>query len=144
MSANRHAEYPEPVNHWTLWFGMLGGAGAWAMHLVFSYSLVPAACSAGLGFLFYVGIVVFAGIAIAAGFFAWRGWNAGRDPSSAQDDNVGGRRFQRNGRRLMSDRIRFMALSGLVMSGFFLAVIIAQSVPIIMQDPCQAAGSLRI
>jgi hypothetical protein len=136
MSAERYSEYPEPVSHWSLWFGMLGGAGAWALHLVVSYSLVPAACAAGLGYLFYVGIAGCAGIALGALFFAWRGWNLTRD---LPEDTRNG-----NGARLISNRVRFMAISGLALSAFFLMVILAQSVPVIMQDPCEAAGSLRI
>jgi hypothetical protein len=135
MSAQRQTDYyPAPVGQLSLWFGMLGGAGAWALHLVVSYALVPAACAAGLGFLLYLAIPVFIGLAALAIFFAWRGWQASRD---IPDENG-------NGHRLVYQRVRFMALSGLAMSGFFLMVIIAQSVPIIMQDPCEAAGSIRI
>jgi hypothetical protein len=134
MSAQRHTEYPAPVGQLSLWFGMLGGAASWALHLVVSYSLVPAACAAGLGILLYLAIPVFTGLALLAIFFAWRGWQATRD---MPDENG-------NGQRFVYQRVRFMALSGLAMSGFFLMVIIAQSVPIIMQDPCEAAGSIRI
>jgi hypothetical protein len=134
MRAEGHETYQDPVNHWTLWFGMLGAPGAWALHLVINYALVPAACTVALQFLMYITIPVFIGIAGLAGFFSWRGWHLTRDVSE----------HGRNGQRLIDNRVRFMALSGLAMSALFLMVIIAQSVPIIIQDPCEAAGSIRI
>jgi hypothetical protein len=134
MSVHRETEYPAPVGQLSLWFGILGAAGSWALHLVVNYALVPAACSAGMSFLMYLNIPIFLGVALFAGFLSWRGWASvrGMDPENG------------NGERLMVHRVRFMALSGLAMSAFFLMVIIAQSVPIIIQDPCEAAGSIRI
>jgi hypothetical protein len=134
MHAQNETEYQAPVGQFSLWFAMLGGAGAWALHLVVNYALVPVACSLGMGILLYMTIPVFIGITLLAIFFGWRGWAATRD----MDETNG------NGQRLMVQRVRFMALSGLAMSGFFLMVIIAQSVPIIMQDPCELSGSIRI
>lgn len=134
MSARRETEYSAPVGQLSLWFGMLGAAGAWALHLVVNYALVPAACTAGMGFMMYLSIPVFTGIAVLAGVFAWRGWASVR----GMDGENG------NGQQLIVHRVRFMAVSGIVLSIFFLMVIIAQSVPIIFQNPCEAAGSIRI
>jgi hypothetical protein len=134
MRAQNETEYQAPVGQFSLWFGMLGGAGAWALHLVVNYSLVPVACSTGMDFLLYLTIPAFSGITLLAIFLAWRGWASTR----GMDETNG------NGQRLMVQRVRFMALSGLAMSGFFLMVILAQSVPIIMQDPCELSGSIRI
>ena len=134
MHVDRQTEFQAPVSQWTLWAGMLGGAGAWALHLVYSYSLVPAACTAGLGFLMYLGIPMFLGLAGLSAYCAWRGWDVSRDLPPESEE----------ARRYIIKRVRFMAISGLAMSAFFLMVIVAQSVPILLQDPCEAAGSIRI
>jgi nicotinamide riboside transporter PnuC len=123
------------VSQLSLWFGMLGGAAAWAAHLVMAYSLVPLACAQGLEILLYATIPLTMIIALAAIFFAWRGWSQVRELEMETDGN---------GNRLVSQRVRFMALSGLAMSTLFLVVIIAQSVPILTQNPCDPAGSIRI
>jgi nicotinamide riboside transporter PnuC len=134
MRAQNETEYQAPVGQFSLWFSMLGGPAAWALHLVVNYSLVPVACATGMSFLLYLTIPTFLGIAAIALFFGWRGW----DSTRGMDETNG------NGQRLMVQRVRFMGLSGILMSAFFLMVIIAQSVPIIMQDPCELSGSIRI
>jgi hypothetical protein len=134
MSSNRQSQHIEaPISQWTLWTGMLGATFAWALHLVYSYSLVPAACAAGMGYLMYLGIPLFLGLALGSGYCAWRGWELSRELPSPDDPTYE-----------VMKRVRFMALCGLAMSAFFAMVIIAQSVPIIIQDPCEAAGSIRI
>jgi nicotinamide riboside transporter PnuC len=122
-----------PIGQFALWTGMLGATFAWALHLVYSYSLVPAACAAGMSGFMYLGIPLFFGLALGCGYFAWRGWELSKELPPVDDP-----------RHEMLKRVRFMALSGLVMTAFFAMVILAQSVPIIVQDPCEAAGSIRI
>jgi nitrogen fixation-related uncharacterized protein len=134
MTSRADTEFAEPVGQLSLWFGILGGAAAWGAHLAISYALVPLACAVGLEILLYMTIPATLMIAAAAILFSWRGWKRAQFPKDDID----------NGHRIVIDRVRFMALSGLVMSGFFLVVIIAQSVPIIMQSPCDPAGSIRI
>lgn len=134
MSTRHPVEQQAPVSQWTIWVGLLGAAGAWALHLVYSYALVPAACTAGMGPLMYLGIPVFLGLAAGAGFLSWRMFAISRNPESRTTiEHV-----------QAMQRLRFMALSGLAMTALFMMVIVAQSVPIIVQDPCMAAGSIRI
>ncbi len=133
MSGNQQQYIEAPIGQLALWTGMLGPIGAWALHLVYSYSLVPAACAAGLSAMLYLGIPLFIGLSLGCGYFAWRGWELSRELPEPDDP-----RFE------MMQRVRFMALSGLALTAFFTMVIIAQSVPIILQDPCEAAGSIRI
>ena len=136
MSVNEEAQYryESPVGQLSLWFGMLGGAGAWFMHLLIAYSLVPLACSADLGILLYATIPLALLVASLATLVGWRGWQrageAELDPDDPDDP--------------IRERVRFMGLAGLVASGFFLVVIVAQSVPILMNHPCDPAGSIRI
>lgn len=135
MSTETRTTRSEPVSQLSLWFGLLGGAAAWAAHLVLAYALVPLACARGLEILLYATIPLTMVVAIAAIAFAWRGWSRVRELADETDEN---------GNRLVSQRVRFMALSGLAMSTYFLFVIVAQSVPIITQSPCDPGGSLRI
>lgn len=135
MSTETRTPESEPVSQLSLWFGLLGGAAAWAAHLVLAYALVPLACAQGLEILLYATIPLTMVVAIAAIVFAWRGWSRVRERANETDEN---------GNRLISQRVRFMALSGLAMSTYFLFVIVAQSVPIITQSPCDPGGSLRI
>ncbi len=134
MSTRQSIDQQTPVSQFTIWVGLLGAAGAWALHLVYSYSLVPAACTAGMGPLMYLGIPVFLLLAGGAGYLSWRVYEASQGPDGEPSDDE----------LEAMKRLRFMALSGVVMSAFFFMVIIAQSVPIIVQDPCEAAGSIRI
>lgn len=134
MSSDVRRQDPEPVSQLSLWFGLFGGAAAWAAHLVLAYALVPLACSQGLEILLYLTVPLTIAIALAAVLFSWRGWRRSRDYESRDE----------NGDQVIHQRVGFMSLSGLVMSMFFLAIILAQTVPILTQSPCDPAGSLRI
>lgn len=134
MSSQSTASDREPVGQFSLWIGMLGGATAWAIHLVVAYALVPLACARGLDILLYATIPTTIGLAGVSVWLAWRGW----DRSNGDVDHDDRDEF------LTLNRVRFMAISGILMSGFFLIVIIAQSVPILAYSPCDPAGSIRI
>lgn len=134
MSTDIRHQNPEPVSQLSLWFGLFGGAAAWAAHLVLAYGLVPFACSEGLEILLYLTVPVTVVIALAAAVFSWRGWRRSRNYAGTDE----------NGDQVVHQRVWFMSLSGLVMSLFFFAVIVAQTVPILTQSPCDPAGSIRI
>lgn len=134
MSSEVRQHDPEPVSQLSLWFGLFGGAAAWAAHLVLAYALVPLACDQGLEILLYATVPLTIAIALVAVILSWRGWRRSRG-YEVRDEN---------GDRVIHQRVGFMSISGLVMSTFFLAVIIAQTVPILTQSPCDPAGSIRI
>lgn len=130
MSTGELTKGPEEVGPFTIWFGLLGGALAWIPHLLVSYSAVPLVCETGWAIVLYATAGATLLGALAATLVAWRGWRRARELT--------------NGAPLIAQRSRFMTLSGLILSAFFVAVIVAQSLPIFLQHPCAAAGSLRI
>jgi hypothetical protein len=117
----------------TLWYGFLVGPVAWSLHLLLTYPLVPQLCPHGLDWLLHVITAVTALACVVGVVLAWQAWNrlkeqgprAGADPAAARDAawEVGGRG------RLSASRARFMALGGIVLSGFFAVVIVIEGLP---------------
>lgn len=97
---------------------------AWAAQLLVNYSLTPTACVSGQTWMLHVvslaALVTAAGGAVIASS-AWKRLTSG--------STVEGNPYE-SGRR-------FMALSGLVLSAFFVLVILAQEIPTWWLDPCQ-------
>ena len=52
----------------SMWFGLLGGAIAWTVHLIFAYAIAEFGCVGGLGHRHYLGLslVAWAELALAA------------------------------------------------------------------------------
>jgi hypothetical protein len=106
-----------------LWFGFLGAAGAWVVHMALGYPLVPLVCSTGLTVLLYLLSAVLGVVAAAAGMVSWQNWRAAGGAAA--------------GNLIGSDtRIGFMAFTGVLASGFFFAAIMLATVPVILIDPC--------
>jgi uncharacterized membrane protein len=121
---NRTAE----VSQFSIWFGLFGGVVAWIAHLFIAYALTPFACVHRLEAGLYgasIGTAVVAALALGVAFRAWR--------ASREGPNAG----------VLRDPVTFLTIAGMLLSGLFLLAIVAQSVPIVLGDPCQAAGSLR-
>jgi hypothetical protein len=129
VSAPARERQPEPVGQFAIWFGFLGGVLAWIAHLFVAYAAVPLACETGLEIVLYATVVVTVLVALAATLVAWRGWSRTREDPNGD---------------IIMQRTKFLTLSGLLMSGLFLLVIIAQSSPIFLNGPCDPAGSVRI
>lgn len=114
-----------------IWTGLLAAPLAAALLLSVSYALVPLACRAGLGFALHAAAAL--AFALAA-LGAWKGWSAWRSGAVPEQDAAGERR-------------RFLALSALLLSVYFLAVILALEIPNLMLEPCagvdEAAGAGR-
>lgn len=118
---SRH--YNETRGLLTLWGGLLIAPVAWILHQQSSYLLVYWACPNNAAYVFHLVTVVLlalAGIGTYLGFTAWmhsgKGWA-----------DEGGS---------IVDRTRFMALSGFLLSGLFVFVILAQWIPTVIVDPC--------
>jgi hypothetical protein len=115
--------FEEPRGVALLWFGFLGGAIAWLLHLTLSYILVGYACDYDLPFLVHLPSVLMLALTAAAGWVSWKSW--GRLGRSTEEEVEG-----------VEGRSRFMAMSGLVMAGFFGLVILAQWIPAFIMPPC--------
>ena len=115
---------PLPEDSPRLWFAMLAGPLAWSAHLLLSYGLVPIACDTGWAFLLVVVTAVTA-IGSLAGALVSRRLPVGDTPET-EDLRLTN----------ATDRMRFIARSGLAGGLFFAAVIIVQGLPVLFIDPC--------
>lgn len=106
-----------------LWGGVLLAPIAWVLHQQSCYLLVYWACESRQMFVFHLITLVLLLLAGGGTYLAWRCWH-GSGPEWADEGGS------------VADRSRFMALSGLLMSGLFTLVILAQWIPTLMVDPC--------
>lgn len=114
-----------------IWFGLLGGAAAWTLHLMGSYAIGEFGCAGALHGVRWLGInatcwilILFSLLAAGvAGASAWMGHltdrEAGRQAPPGEDGETDERR-----------PILFAGHTGMVMSGWFLFIILVQSIPI--------------
>lgn len=110
-----------------LWFAVSVGPAAWTAHLLLSYFVVSTGCPLGAAavkaILFAIS-AAFAAMAAMGALAAWRTWREWSDDEPAPRDKH---------RR----RVAFMAFGGVVLSGYFLAAIVIESIPILMLDVCE-------
>jgi len=105
-----------------LWIGLLPPLG-WFVYLLVNYMLVPQACAAGTVLPLYIATVVALLTAAGAGVVAWRIW---QQVEPEWPDEAGG----------VIPRSRFLAVLGLLSSGLFFLVILAQGIPTLILHPC--------
>lgn len=130
MSESAQTNESANVGQLALWFGLLGGVIVWVFHLLVSYAFVPVACNTGLDSILYGTAVATLSTAIASVLVAGRTWR--RTHNAVNDGHI---EIQRS---------YFLGVAGIILSGFFVFVIIVQSLPMFLQGACEAAGSVRI
>ncbi|MFG1951622.1 hypothetical protein [Micromonospora sp. NPDC048830] len=116
-----------------LWYGVLGGAVAWAVHLLAAWSLDELACAAGsqhisgvplwqaLGIAVVVPAVATAGSLLVAAFVWWR---TARAQAAGDADRA-------------TSRSRLLAVVGVWANLLFLAIIVLGGVAVLVFPPCQ-------
>lgn len=116
-----------------LWYGVLGGAVAWAVHLLAAWSLDELACAAGsdrvsglplwqaVGIAVVVPAVATAGSLLVAAL-VWR--RTAQAQSAGDEDRAIG-------------RSRMLALVGLWANLLFLTIIVLGGVAVLVFPPCQ-------
>jgi hypothetical protein len=108
----------------SLWLGLLVPPAAFLLNLELAYALVPAACGASTVAIVHLVHVVCLLLALGGGLLAWRTWKAlGVEWPGEEGGPVA--------------RSRFMAGSGVLGSGLFALVILAQWIPSFVLSPCQ-------
>jgi hypothetical protein len=122
--ATREQRRAQPVSLAALWFGLLGGAFAWTFRLLISYPLVPHICETGLTIIPHAISFVFLVVSLAATYVAWGRWLQVRDPALTDVDEWG------------RQRAEFMGVVGMLSSGMFALVIVAEWLPTFFVDPC--------
>ena len=104
------------------WYGVLGGAIAWAVQLEANYALVQQACASGEMTWLYIATALFLGLALSAVLVAWHEWataRAERAPEPARS------------------RSSFMGLLGMLTSSLFALIILAHAIPMFIFSPCE-------
>jgi hypothetical protein len=115
------------VSNVVLWLAALSGPVSWAVHLMLMYPGTEVACRVQTPVPLYILSAVFLGAAALGGLVNWRyltymrGWNGGTTPR----------------------RVRFMATAGLLGAALFLVLIVAGTLPVAFDDPCQLQGRRR-
>jgi hypothetical protein len=122
----------ELVSPVALWFGILGGPLAWAARLLLSYPLVGVACAQGAGLVLHLVAGVTLAVTVAAGLVAWRGFRTTRDWQRSRPPRTGEPTVD----AWAVERTYFMALLGLLSSGLFALVIVAEWFTVFVTDPC--------
>ena len=95
-------------------FGALGGAVAWATHLILVYALLPIACLTGTGLVIHLTTLLFGGVAGVAIVVSARGW---------QRPNAGSAE-------------RWLGAAGLLLNAIFLFGILVEGAAAFVVDPC--------
>jgi len=98
-----------------LWSGVLAGPFAFAIDLQLRYALIPWACARGSRWILTVISIPLLLVAMTGALISWRGLHI-------EDGDVA--------------RIRFMAVSGLMLSMFFALAIVAATIPDFFLHPC--------
>jgi hypothetical protein len=104
--------------------GFLGAPTVWALEFIISYAITQHACATGKYWELYLLSLVSCLLATGATFIAFR--NLGL--TSEKQSSDGGTPL---------DRTRFMAITGLMISAFFVVVIVAEAVPRFILSPCE-------
>jgi hypothetical protein len=116
------------VRRGTLWFGVLGGAVAWTIHLLAAYALAEFGCVSGLGQRSAYGIsyvawailvmsVAVTAVALLATLLAGRAWQSfGNDDHPSSPATAGE---------------QYLAQAGTLMSGLFTVAILFETIPIL-------------
>lgn len=118
-----------PIADWLLWFGVLGGAMAWLLHLLLSYGVSEFGCVSAFADTRLLG---FSGVA----------WLEAGVSVLALALAIGASVIAQRNRRLLSGEVNaarlesgdprvFMARSGVLASGLFVFIILVQTLPIL-------------
>jgi len=151
MTATTHdarvPEHPAPsqgtVSAPLLWFGLFGGALAWALQLIsnywlfshFCYPTVTPRATPTFDGVRVVGIVV-SGVlllvAIAALLTALRSWKRTRAEAHRRRDA----RHREETAEVGEGRTRFMAMAGMLVSGIFVYGLVMNAMPLLFMPIC--------
>src|SRR5262245_51465031 len=105
-----------------LWFGILAGPLAFLLNLQLSYMLVHPICVMAHRIILHLVPAGALLLTASGGVSAWRNWQRTGPAESSQTEGV-------------LSRSRFMAGVGLLTSGLFLVVIVAQWLPNFILNP---------
>jgi TRAP-type C4-dicarboxylate transport system permease small subunit len=107
-----------------LWAGLLTAPLAFLLHLQVNYALVTQLCQSKLKLLTHLLTLTFLLIAAIGGLIAWRNWQQMGRKWPGEEGSI-------------TERSRFMAVVGFLVSALVVLAFIAQWIPQFIFDPCQ-------
>jgi hypothetical protein len=130
MAENEHwtpSRTARQVGPWLLWFAVLGGSLAWAVHLLLSWGVVELACLRGHGSVLGLSLTTFTALCVAlplavtlaATALSWRLWRGSGGPEDVP-----------------TRRARFLAGLGLAMNLLAVAGIAFGGAALVVLDTC--------
>lgn len=117
-----------------LWVCILTAPLAWSMQLAFSYPFVEWACEQEWLILVHGATLLALLLSATAAYLSWHNLKLHRTLNQINENPLSSRRGSET-ERAMPPR-QFMALAGLMISCFFMVVIIMQWLPVLVLDPC--------
>ncbi|RPJ47356.1 MAG: hypothetical protein EHM21_08215 [Chloroflexi bacterium] len=120
----------------TLWFGMFASPVIWSIYLVVGYALAEAACMTGLLTFEWFGVsallvVLLALSVLTVGGILWNAWWSHRSWRHYAAQNP-----EEEHPLQAYDRDEFLALSGLLLSGIFLFLVLINVYPLLTLRLC--------
>src|SRR5207248_3682539 len=106
-----------PRRPWRVWAGVLGAPAAWGLQLQVCYTVsATVLCAHGHVWLMHLFTALFLALSLAGGVLSWREWHeAGRAAAEGSEASREG-------------RTRFLGLLGMMTSGLFSLLIVAQGI----------------
>jgi hypothetical protein len=122
-----HVDQLEPIgrtgfSNFALWFGLLAGATAWAIHLEAEFVLAPWYCERHAIWPLHLVTLLLLALTFMAGMTSIAQWRK----SPRTHEYLEGR----------ADRARFMAVLGALLNVLFFLLIFAEWIPVLVVDPC--------
>lgn len=118
------AHVPDRRRTQILTAGMFLAPSAWALQLLINYSLTTTVCATGQAWLLHLVSLLAALTALGGALLARTAWTRLTSGSSQEGDADASSR-------------RFLALTGMILSAFFVLVIVAGDLPAWWLSPCQ-------
>jgi hypothetical protein len=146
MAVSTEPRTYESVGLGQLWFGVAGGPVLWALYHMLVYGASSLACKWGwltgtviLGMsaarlLMVAMTLLFTAIVAYAGFLSFGAWKRLRGEEHDRRDQRHSSESERSTEP--AGRFRFMALSGVLLSGLFAVTILMNVFPVLMLDLC--------
>jgi hypothetical protein len=113
------------VSRKALWFGLLGGAAAWSVHLLFAYGIAEFGCLSQLGERHYLAISLVAWLELALTVATTLAAAAATAVAYFLDRRL------RSSASAEGAAMQYTARAGLLASGMFTLVILFESIPIL-------------
>lgn len=121
--AESEERFKEPKGLAALWFATLAGPAAWLLGLNADYALVRIACTEWTMLPLHLVSLATLALALGGGVVAWREWQRAGGEWPGEGGGV-------------LTRSRFMAVLGLLGSGLFSLIIVAQWTTKLFLNPC--------